>query len=109
MATKPAKHGACLSHEKLPCGCKVCVTPNSTAHNDRPALVEFHADIHAIQAARALRPRLPGDGMEYDYEVHEDRSVTYKRVPLQSYSPFGPFTHHPEIYQRSRFTGAVAA
>ena len=59
---KTPKHGACIEHAKLPCGCKVCVTPQSTAHNDRPSLVEFHAAIHAIQAARAARPRYAGTG-----------------------------------------------
>ena len=62
MAARTAKHGKCIRHDKLPCGCKVCVTPNSTAYNDPLSLIAFHAMIHRSQAQHAARPRLPGDG-----------------------------------------------
>ena len=62
MAAKTPKHGKCIRHDKLPCGCKVCVTPNSTAYNDPLSLIAFHAMIHRSQAQRAARPRLPADG-----------------------------------------------
>lgn len=56
------KHASCIAHPKLGCGCKVCETPASTAHNDMAGLVEFHAYIHSIIAARAERVRLVGSG-----------------------------------------------
>lgn len=59
---RTAKHGSCNAHLKLPCGCKACVTSKSTAAVDPDGLAEFHAYIHAVQAAHYARPRLTGDG-----------------------------------------------
>jgi hypothetical protein len=64
--SKPAKHGSCISHPKLPCGCKVCATPQSTAITDLDGLTAFHAEIHAIVAARRARPRHTGTGTPVD-------------------------------------------
>lgn len=63
------KHGSCVRHDKLPCGCKVCVTPTSTAYLEPLTLIAFHANIHAVQRARAARPRLAGDGKDHSQDV----------------------------------------
>lgn len=78
---KTPKHGSCLAHPKLPCGCKVCETPLSTAHENLDELIAFHADIHTAQArhhAREVANRLlPATGGFVDILRYVPKDAAY--------------------------------